>query len=257
MRRLVPLLVLFACNRGADYTEPEMTVTESDARPAVDAAAPGLAPLRGEWLKQLDDVGFVSPPTGATEPRPIVIAVHGAVDRPDWSCSEWRAIFGPRPFIVCPRGAPAGASAFVWTSSDALRVAIGRALEATRVRFAPYVADGPKVYAGFSQGAMLGASIVEGAPETYPYAVFLEGLGDVGARRFTRAFHDRGGKRIILACSQAGCEASRRAPLQALARAEIDAKLVYAGPIGHTVNGPVIAALRVEIPWLLAGDSLW
>jgi hypothetical protein len=158
---------------------------------------------------------------------------------------------------VCPRGATVSATSFAWSSSDALRTAIGRALEATRARFGAYLAEGPRVYAGFSQGAVLGASIVEGAPDTYPYAIFLEGLGDVGARRFTRAFHDRGGKRLLLACSQTGCEGSRRAPLQGLTRAEIDAKLVYAGPIGHTVNGPVIGALRAEIPWLLAGDSTW
>jgi hypothetical protein len=258
MRRFAPLVLVFACTRPASVTEPDVMVTESAApAPAPEAAAPSLSPLRAEWLEPLDDMGFVSPPSGATSPRPLVVAVHGAGDRPDWACSEWRAIFGPRPFIVCPRGAPFASGAFVWWSADALRVAIGRAFEATRVRFGAYVAEGPRVYAGFSQGAVLGASIVEGAPDTYPYAIFLEGLGEIGTRRFTRAFHDRGGKRILVACSQAGCEGSRRAPVEALTRASIDARLVYIGPIGHTVNGAVIGVMRAEIPWLLEGDTAW
>jgi hypothetical protein len=153
----------------------------------------------------------------------------------------------------------------VWPSADALRTAIGRALDATRARYGAYVADTPRVYAGFSQGAALGAAIVGAplagrdgqAPEAFGYAIFLEGLGDVGSRGFARAFQDRGGKRVLVACSQLGCEASRRARLAALGRAEIDAKLLYLGPIGHTVNGAVISGLRAEIPWLVAGDEAW
>jgi predicted esterase len=222
----------------------------------VPTATAGLSPLEGEWLEALDDVGYVALPTGATEVRPVVVAVHGAGDRPDWACSEWRAIFGPKPFIVCPRGTPM-AGGFVWSSADALKVAIGRAVDGTRVRHGAHLDEGPRVYAGFSQGAILGASIVEGAPDVYPYAIFHEGLGDVGGRRFTRAFAEHAGKRIILACSQAGCDRIRRAPLAALVQAHIDAKLVYAGNIGHTINGAVIEAIKQELAWLVAGDERW
>ena len=215
-----------------------------------------LPPLHASsWLEELpDSLGFVSPPAGASDLRPVVVGVHGALDRPDWACSEWRAIFGPRPFIVCPGGAPAQ-GAFVWRSADALMSAISRALDAVSAKYGPYIAEGPRVYAGFSQGAVLGAAVVQAAPQTYPYAVFLEGLGDVSTRRFTRKFHDDGGKRVMLACSQAGCEATRRSSLAALEAAGIDAKIVYAGPIGHTVNGKVIDTVKTQLPWLLAGDT--
>ena len=198
------LFVAVACSRPAPA--PEATATTSASAPPraqpgpADAVVePSLAPLAGEWLVPLgEDLGFVAPPVGSTEPRPVVVAVHGAGDRPDWSCSEWRAIFGPAPFIVCPRGAPMG-RAFVWHSADALRAAIARATSALRDAYPGRVLAAPRVYAGFSQGAALGASIVEGAPSDFAYAVFLEGLGDVEAPTFTRAFHARGGKRIVLA----------------------------------------------------------
>lgn len=271
-------LLAGACARGPDRAEsvatraPDAAVTltlaETDARPRDEVSRgtrsrrsrrppdPDLEPISGEWIV---DVGgdVVSPPVGATEPRPVVIAVHGAGDRPDWACSEWRAIFGPRPFVVCPRGAPTGGGGFVWHSADALEKAIARATSQVEAKYAPYLAAGPRVYAGFSQGAILGASIVERAPETYPYAVFLEGLGDVAATHFARSFATRGGRRILLACSQAGCEAPRNAAKRTLERGGIEARVVYAGNIGHTVNGDVIAAMREALPWLLEGAKGW
>jgi hypothetical protein len=138
-----------------------------------------------------------------------------------------------------------------------VKTATARAMSAVEAKYGPHVAEGPRVYVGFSQGAILGASIVEGAPATYPYVVFLEGLGDVESRRWTRAFKEHGGRRVVLACSQAGCEGARRAAKVAPDKAAIDAKIVYAGPIGHTINGPVIAAMREVVPWLLEGDPTW
>jgi predicted esterase len=150
-----------------------------------------------------------------------------------------------------------GGGAFAWRSAEAVKNAIARALRASEAKYPGHVAEGPRVYAGFSQGAILGASVVEAAPEAYPRVVFLEGLGDIASRRFTRAFKANGGQRIVLACSQAGCEGGRRAAKVALDRAGIDAKVVYAGAIGHTINEPVIAAMREAVPWLLEGDALW
>ncbi|HEY4106246.1 MAG TPA: hypothetical protein VGM44_20240, partial [Polyangiaceae bacterium] len=70
---------------------------------------PELPPLRADaWLTELDVEGFgkaaLAVPLGATEPRPIVIALHGAADRPEWACGAWRSIAGPQPFVLCPRG---------------------------------------------------------------------------------------------------------------------------------------------------------
>lgn len=225
-----------------------------------------LPPLAGEWLEPLagEKLGFVSPPTGARERRPIVVGVHGAGDRPDWACSEWRAIFGPTPFIVCPRGGGLGGAgagrpaSYAWSSREHVERAIEAALAEVKRRYPDHLAlDAPRVYAGFSQGARIGAEVVARAPDVYPFAIFLEGLGDVRSPSFTRPFHDRGGRRLLLACSQRGCAASRQLAARALTEAKVSSRVVDAGPVGHVVNAPVIEALRREVPWLLEGDPSW
>jgi predicted esterase len=249
------------------HAAPPASSSSARGRAAASAAkgagaSEPLKPLNGDWLEGLESPikGYVSPPTGATEPRPVVIAVHGAGDRPDWACSEWRAIFGPVPFIVCPRGSPLGPPPPRWGGASALHVAraTDEAMRAVARRFSDHLdRAAPRVYAGFSQGARLGAGVIARAPSKYPYAIFLEGLGDVDKPSFARTFHAGGGRRLVLACSQAGCAATRQAAARALRAASIETHVLDAGPVGHTVNGAVIAAVRGEVPWLLAGDRAW
>ena len=85
----------------------------SQARPraVVAASAAQAGAVRaGSWLVALDVDGFgkaaLAVPLGANEPRQVVIALHGAADRPEWACGAWRGIVGPRPFVLCPRGVP-------------------------------------------------------------------------------------------------------------------------------------------------------
>jgi hypothetical protein len=120
------------------------------------AAALALAPLRGAWLEKitLEDgsEASVTLPLGATEPRPVVIGIHGSGDRPEWSCGEWRGVVDSYAFVVCPEGTPSG-NAFVWQSTEQLEKRVLSALAAAQAKYAPYMMDGPIVLAGFSQGA--------------------------------------------------------------------------------------------------------
>src|SRR5690606_1646561 len=61
--------------------------------PASASAGSALAPLRApSWLVALDVPGFgsanVAVPLGARSPRPLVIALHGDADRPEWPCGS-------------------------------------------------------------------------------------------------------------------------------------------------------------------------
>src|SRR5450631_3704735 len=120
---------------------------------------PALAPLGGVWLENvaLDDGSdaFVSVPVGATTARPIIVAIHGAVDRPDWACSEWRGATDGYSFIVCPRGSAYG-QAFVWSSVAELERQAVASVAAVRAKYGAYVAAGPAIFASFSQGSQLG-----------------------------------------------------------------------------------------------------
>src|SRR5262245_18804480 len=63
--------------------------SKSKLLPPLQAAEPMLA---------LEVPGFrpaiVSVPTGAREPRPVWLALHGNFDRPEWQCGVWREVTG-------------------------------------------------------------------------------------------------------------------------------------------------------------------
>ncbi|HEY3237631.1 MAG TPA: hypothetical protein VGJ84_23120, partial [Polyangiaceae bacterium] len=128
--------------------------SKSKLLPPLQAAEPTLA---------LEVPGFrtavVSVPTGAREPRPVWVALHGNFDRPEWQCGVWREVTGAFPFILCPRGSPrtdAPKSLDRWTYLGVAQTEkeLEAGLEALRSRFTGYVSDGTVVFLGFSLGAI-------------------------------------------------------------------------------------------------------
>jgi predicted esterase len=168
-----------------------------------------LAPLAANWLEalELDDEKLgpasVSVPVGATEPRPVVVALHGHGDRPEWACGEWRGVTHAHPFVLCPHGVPARAPkgrglSFGSIAQTTREIDLG--IQALERRFPGYVARGPLVLVGFSLGAIQGSPIVSAAPQRFPLAMLAEG----GVAHWTperlRAFREAGGRRLVFAC---------------------------------------------------------
>lgn len=200
----------------------------------------------------------VTLPLGATEARPVVLGVHGAGDRPEWSCGEWRAAVDSYAFVVCPHGAAIpGRGAFVWQSSDQLEKRAMAALAAVREKYAPYVLDGPVVYAGFSQGAYLAPYVIRKHPDVFTMMALDEGGYEQTAGDFPSAFARGGGRRAVLMCSTPGCESGFALGRVLLERAGVDARVNKLGPFGHTVNDAVIAAIKPQLEWLVRDDARW
>src|SRR5688572_16707083 len=91
------LALLLGCrNNSVESTAPRASA--SATTPAVMSSAPpppSLPPLTGaSWLEELPlsdgSLAYVAPPVGAREPRPLIVAVHGAGDRANWACGGWR-----------------------------------------------------------------------------------------------------------------------------------------------------------------------
>jgi predicted esterase len=237
----------------------------SESRPAArDDDGPPLAPLTdSRWLERVDlpggEVGFVSVPLGATKPRPVVVAVHGAGDRPEWACGGWRGVTEAFPFIVCPQGKPTGDGRFYWASSAQLDRVIQAAVSAVHERFGGYVADTPMVYAGFSSGAIYGASVVTRRAEEFPAIMMAEGgyeaLTDLS---FAARFFENGGRRALLGCSTGGgCLAKMSEARRLLSGAGVEARVNDAGTVGHNLNAEAVRSLRRDWPWLVEGRKGW
>jgi len=236
---------------------------------AADAATDKPPPLPsldvpGEYAA-LKVEGFrdavVSVPGGATEPRPVVVALHGNFDRPEWQCEVWRDITDGYPFILCPRGVPRADAPKKWDrwtygAMAQVKKELFAGLEALEQAFPDYVDDGPVVFTGFSLGAILGRHIIKEHGERFPRAVLTEG-GNDGWNGLARAYRKSGGERVLFGCAQSGCVQAARAAVRHAERAELVAGVADAGNVGHTYDGPVAAAVKHKWGWLVAGDSRW
>jgi hypothetical protein len=223
-----------------------------------------LPPLSdAQWLERLElgkgAVALVSVPLGAAEPRPVMVAVHGSGDRPDWACGEWRGVTDAYPFIVCPEGSPSRGDRYAWGSSAQIQKIIDLALPALRARFGAYVMDGPMLYAGFSAGVIYGAGVVRRDPSAFPRLMLSEGGYDqLDDPAFAKAFATGGGRRVLLGCSTHGsCITGYGGAKRLLERAGVDVRLNDAGNLGHTLEARVTASLRTDWPWLVEGAKGW
>jgi hypothetical protein len=283
---LVALVLALGCGRPASRVEPSAApalesapspappaasvAAQSNAAPgAVPAQAPARAfePLVADASRiHLEVEGFrpavVSVPLGSTEPRPLVVALHGNFDRPDWHCELWQSATRGFPFILCPRGVPRGdvpksMDRWEYGSLDKTKKELDAGIAALEARFPGRIAEGPVVYLGFSLGAILGIQIAKKEAARFSRVVLIEGglggLDGPGIRRF----QEGGGERILMACGQAGCTQKGKALVKRLEKQGILARVVDGGTIGHTYDGAIAEGIAREWPWLVEGLEGW
>ncbi len=278
--RLTLALALAAACRGPADPAPPPPVSQrqplpsvaapTQSAPAAEAPPPrepqGPPPLTApSEFVALDVPGFrpavVSLPLGASEPRPLVVALHGNFDRPEWQCEVWRGAIGARSFILCPRGVPRGDvpksyDRWEYGSAKSAEQEIDAGVAALREKFADYLGQGPIVYVGFSLGAILGTTIVKKTPARYPRLVLIEG-GLGGMQAIAKQYKEGGGERVLLACGQAGCPQKSRALAKKLEALGLAARVVDGGNIGHTYDGAIADGVAREWPWLVEGHAGW
>ncbi|WP_394839435.1 hypothetical protein LVJ94_21345 [Pendulispora rubella] len=224
-------------------------------------AETAMPPLGGEWLEELSDekgkAGFAAIPLGSTGKRPLVVALHAAMDHPGMACAEWRGMFGPEAFIVCPYGEKVNAKAYAWGDPKRLRASIERVLAAAEARYPQRIDRSGAVWASYSQSGMLSAHALALPGMGFRYAALFEGVPrDLAPLR--AAFQHAGIRRALFASQQRGWTWKHRAAAEALAPA-IEAKhiLVGDGTWGHFIRGETIERMRQALPWLTAGDPVW
>ena len=247
---------------------------EASPSPSIEgpAGAGGatLAPLAGEAFVALAVEGYraavVAVPLGAGSPRPLLVVTHGAGGRPEPHCAFWRALLGPRGFILCPRGTLLGSLAepseqgFFYRDHHALEREVAAAMAALRARYGGYLDERAPLYAGFSQGATMGALAFVKRPAVFARLVLMEGgvgEADEWTINGARAFGEGGGERVLLACGRPSCFLAAQRTLTYLAKAGVAGRVVHGVGAGHTYGGAVEAAVKGALPWITEGDSRW
>lgn len=278
-RPAAPVIALVISAAGA--CRPRETTTQPAAsssadrslatRAAVSAPAPRrairvvsaapLEPLRGNWLEPLPlpdgAFAYVAPPLGAREPRPLLVAVHGAGDRPEWACGGWRLAASEYAFVVCPRGSPTDGERFAWDKPETIASAVERALAGTRARYGEYVANGPVLYLGFSQGATLAERALLGESRFSRVALAEGGYGLVQSAPFLARLRANGTERVMCVCGSPACFAAAQRAELALGRAGIAAQVKGDARAGHNLNQRMQVALQAAWPRFVDGLPNW
>ena len=229
----------------------------------VPAKPTGLPPLVGEPLVALEVPGFspaiVALPLGASSRKPVVVALHGNFDRPDWQCSVWAPIVAARAFVLCPRGAarrdvPKSWDRWEYHSGKAVQAELDAGIAALHARFGEYVDDGPLLFIGFSLGAIYGVPLVQKFPERFPRAVIIEGGLGAWSAATAKRYVKGGGQRLLIACGQLDCMARIKTLVPALERAGLPTRGGGSPRAGHTYDGPVADVVAQNFQWLVEGD---
>ncbi|MEZ4234475.1 MAG: hypothetical protein R3B89_35205 [Polyangiaceae bacterium] len=239
---------------------------------------PGLRPLKAEESLQSLPVegyrdGVIALPLGIRERRPVLVALHGNYDRPEWQCMVWAELVRNQAFVVCPRGIPrrdAPRSEDRWTYGgipDTLKETYA-ALAAARATYPEYVDPGPAMFTGFSLGAIYGVHALgaderkreaQGAGDEPPfdYAVLIEGGYQGWYVGRAKQFRADGAKGVVFGCGQYACRAKASGLVKLLEGADLRVGVGFGGNVGHTYDGRVAAAVAAELPKMFADDPRW
>ncbi|HWO14036.1 MAG TPA: hypothetical protein VNN80_31245, partial [Polyangiaceae bacterium] len=253
----------------APAAAPTPTASTSAAAPAaphVEPPEPEPEPTppvaHFEALPVADHLDAVVALPAATGRQPILFATHGAGGAPEHHCAAWRQHLGQRGIIVCLRGVMVNRligpeAGFYYPNHHALEQELLATLESFEAAYADRILPESYVYAGYSQGATMGALMLPPHAGRFKRVLLVEGgFADwplASARRFTQS----GGERVAFVCGVATCHRGAEQSAQILTRADSLALSKYAPGAGHTYSGAVADRIREALPWLLENHPGW
>lgn len=209
-------------------------------------------------MTELELEGFrpavVSLPSASGRQRVFVVA-HGAGGHAESHCSFWRNLLGERGIIVCPRGTAIYSGhperGWFYANHHELEAEVVVLEKTVRKRFAQHLAPGGWVYAGYSQGATMGALMIVDHGNVFSHLALIEGGTDGWTRGRAQSFAQGGGKKVLFVCGQDGCARAADGAVNVLEAANVRARLRHAEGGGHTYGGKVGRELERGLVWLL------
>lgn len=189
---------------------------------------------------------------------PVFVVTHGAGGHAEWHCEHFHRLLEGRATLVCPRGkrrfARDPSQGYYYPDHIALRrevlAAVGK-LESLASNARPYV------YAGYSQGATMGALAFADSGGIFDQLLLVEGGFADWSSGLVSQFQRSGGQAVLWICGTASCNKHARAAARRFTGAELRAKVSYARGAGHRPDGAVGQILSDSLPFLLEGDARW
>ncbi len=191
---------------------------------------------------------------------PVLVVTHGAGGTAEAHCELWARIVQEKALLLCVRGRARGpnpADGEYYPDHPTLERETFAALTALRASFAQRIAEGPLLYAGFSQGATMGAlMLVDHAQEVTRLVLVEGGFADWSVAR-AKAFRERGGERVLFVCGRKECAEPAKNSAYWFKLAGVPARVEYIPGAGHSHDGRVEARIVSALPWLTDGDARW
>jgi pimeloyl-ACP methyl ester carboxylesterase len=191
---------------------------------------------------------------------PVLVVTHGAGGTAEGHCDLWSRITKHKAVLLCVRGRARGPNpddGEYYPDHLALERETFAALSALHARFPERLAEGAAFYAGFSQGATMGARmLVEHASEVSRLVLVEGGFAEWSVAR-ARAFREHGGERVLFVCGRKECAEPARSSAHWCKLAGLDAAVEYVPGAGHVHDGRVEARIVERLPWFVAGDARW
>jgi predicted esterase len=250
---MVALIALGAC-------APRELGPAPSASPEPDREPPGAPRTEELPVQGFRPAVLVVPP--GSGPHPVLVAAHGAGDRAEWQCEWWGPLVGARGFVLCPRGRPMSFAdvehgGHYYPDHFALEKEVLAALESLAKVHGAAVDPGPVAYAGYSQGAIMGALFTQKRGGTFARLALIEGGYTEWDVPTARRFKQSGGERVLFACGQRYCERHAKTSVAWLERAGVAARLENAPGGGHSYGGSVGDRVSAALSWWLEGDPRW
>jgi pimeloyl-ACP methyl ester carboxylesterase len=129
-------------------------------------------------------------------------------------------------------------------------------LAALKARFGAYVAPSPVLLIGYAEGAAVAADLIRQEPAFFARVALVNGSLGILSPSAIKIFAERGGKRALIFCTEAQCDAQGVERSLLLSRAGVASKSVLAS-VGPYLDQRFTDALRKEVPWLVEGDARW
>ena len=224
-----------------------------------DPAAARGAPLPVPGFRAAEVVEPAAAPAG---PRPVVVALHGNFDRPEWNCETLPALVQGRAWILCVRGNPrqdTPKSWDRWTYSSRQRVLqeIDAGLAALKARHPGRVDPATPLLAGFSLGAIYSARFAVARPDRFPRLYLVEGSHKIWTLAAMRRFARKGGRAVLFGCGRKGCGAWSRRICKGLTRLGAWCAEVTVPELGHSYTEPLPTRALPGFREMLAADPRW
>ena len=134
------------------------------------------------------------------------------------------------------------------------------AVAALEERYGPYLDRAAPIFAGYSQGASMGALVLPGHPLGFARAVLVE--GGVGMFREWNVptalrFQQGGGRRVLMVCGRVACRDPARDSAHHFERASVGTKIIFVPGAGHSYDAEMQRQVADTFDWLTEDDSRW